>query len=65
MIETRLTPSALRLRRGHAAARGAVSSEGDVLNVRVWNDSVAAVTQGEVADAWFSRYLERPCRLMR
>jgi len=33
--------------------------------VRVWDDSIAAVTQGEVADAWFSRYLERPCRLMR
>jgi uncharacterized protein YcbX len=36
-----------------------------VLNVRVWNDTVAAVTQGEVADAWFSRFLGQPCRLMR
>jgi uncharacterized protein YcbX len=41
------------------------ASEGDVVNVTVWNDTVAAVTQGEVADAWFSRYLGQPCRLMR
>ena len=37
----------------------------DVVDVQVWNDRVAAVTQGDVADVWFSRYLGRPCRLMR
>ena len=40
-------------------------SEGDVIKVRVWNDEVAAVTQGEIADAWFSQFLGLPCRLMR
>lgn len=42
-----------------------LASEGDVMKVRVWNDEVAAVTQGEVADAWFTNFLGRPCRLMR
>jgi uncharacterized protein YcbX len=66
LIETRLTPSALRLKApGMLQLEVPFASEGDVVNVRVWNDSIAAVTQGEVADAWFSRYLERPCRLMR
>jgi uncharacterized protein YcbX len=66
LIETRLTPSALRLKApGMLQLEVPFASEGDVLNVRVWNDSVAAVTQGDVADAWFSRYLGRPCRLMR
>jgi uncharacterized protein YcbX len=40
-------------------------SEGDVVSVRVWNDTVSAVTQGEVGDAWFSTYLGRPARLVR
>ena len=66
LIETRLTPSALRLKApGMLRLEVPFASEGDILNVRVWDDSIAAVTQGEVADAWFSRYLERPCRLMR
>ena len=66
LIETRLTPSALRLKApGMLQLEVPFASEGDVLNVRIWNDSVAAVTQGDVADAWFSRYLGRPCRLMR
>jgi uncharacterized protein len=41
------------------------ASEGDVRRVRVWNDEVDAVTQGEIADAWFSTFLGQPCRLMR
>jgi uncharacterized protein YcbX len=41
------------------------ASEGDVVQVRVWDDRVAAVTQGEIADAWFSSYLGRPARLVR
>ena len=40
-------------------------SEGDVLKVRVWNDEVTAVTQGDIADAWFSQFLGLRCRLMR
>lgn len=66
LIETRLTPSALRLKApGMLLLEVPFASEGDVVNVRVWNDSVAAVTQGDVADAWFSSFLGRPCRLMR
>jgi uncharacterized protein YcbX len=66
LIETRLTSTALRLKApGMLQLEVPFASEGDVVNVTVWNDTVAAVTQGEVADAWFSRYLGQPCRLMR
>jgi hypothetical protein len=66
LIETRLTPSALRLKApGMLQLEVPFASEGDVVEVQVWNDRVAAVTQGDVADAWFSRYLGRTCRLMR
>jgi uncharacterized protein YcbX len=66
LIETRLTGTSLRLKApGMLQLDVPFGSEGDVLSVRVWNDSIAAVTQGEVADAWFSRYLGQPCRLMR
>jgi len=66
LIETRLTSTALRLKApGMLQLEVPFASEGDVLAVRVWNDSVAAVTQGEVADAWFSQFLGQPCRLMR
>jgi uncharacterized protein YcbX len=66
LIETRLTSTTLRLRApGMLQLEVPFASEGDVLDVTVWNDTVAAVTQGDVADAWFSRYLGQPCRLMR
>ena len=66
LIETRLTSTTLRLKApGMLQLEVPFASEGDVLNVTVWNDTVAAVTQGEVADAWFSRYLGQSCRLMR
>jgi len=66
LIETRLTSTALRLKApGMLQLEVPFASEGDVVNVTVWNDTVAAVTQGEVADAWLSRYLGQPCRLMR
>ncbi len=66
LIETSLTSTTLRLKApGMLQLEIPFASEGDVLNVTVWNDTVAAVTQGDVADAWFSRYLGRPCRLMR
>jgi uncharacterized protein YcbX len=31
----------------------------------VWDDTVAAVTQGEIADAWFTSFLGVPARLLR
>jgi uncharacterized protein YcbX len=66
LIETRLTSTALRLKApGMLQLEVPFASEGEVVKVTVWNDTVAAVTQGEVADAWFSRYLGLPCRLMR
>jgi uncharacterized protein YcbX len=66
LIETRLADGALRLSApGMLKLEVPLASEGDVLKVRVWNDEVDAVTQGEVADAWFSSFLGQPCRLMR
>jgi len=66
LIETRLDSTALRLKApGMLALEVPLASEGDVLPVTVWNDTLPAVTQGELTDAWFSRYLGQPCRLMR
>ena len=66
LIVTQLTSTALRLKApGMLQLEVPFASEGDVLEVKVWNDRVPAVTQGDVADAWFSRYLGQPCRLMR
>lgn len=66
LIETTLTSTHLRLKApGMLLLEVPLASEGDVLEVQVWNDRVAAVTQGEVADTWISRFLEQPARLMR
>ena len=66
LIETRLTGTALRLKApGMLQLEVPLASEGDVVEVTVWNDRTAAVTQGEVADAWFSSLLGQPARLMR
>jgi uncharacterized protein len=66
LIETKLTGSHLRLKApGMLLLEVPLASEGDVQEVQVWNDRVNAVTQGDVADAWVSRYLDMPARLMR
>jgi uncharacterized protein YcbX len=66
LIEPRLAGGALRIRApGMLTLEVPLASEGDVMQVRVWNDEIPAVTQGEVADAWFTSFLGRPCRLMR
>jgi uncharacterized protein YcbX len=66
LIETRLTPSSLLLKApGMLLLEVPFASEGDVLEVQVWDDKIAAVTQGEIADVWLSRYLGAPVRLMR
>jgi uncharacterized protein YcbX len=66
LISTQLTPASLLVKApGMLQLEIPFASEGDVLEVSVWNDRVSGVTQGEIADAWFSRYLGRPCRLMR
>jgi uncharacterized protein YcbX len=66
LIETTLTTTHLRLKApGMLLLEVPFASEGDVLDVQVWNDRVAAVTQGEIADMWLSRFLGVPARLMR
>jgi uncharacterized protein YcbX len=66
LIETRITGAALRIKApGMLTLEVPFASEGDILKVRVWDDTIAAVTQGEIADAWFSTYLGTPARLMR
>jgi len=66
LIETRLDSTALRLKApGMLTLEVPLASEGDVRPVTVWNDTLPAVTQGELPDAWLSRYLGQPCRLMR
>jgi uncharacterized protein len=66
LIETRMTGASLRVKApGMLMLEVPFASEGDVLKVRVWDDEIAAVTQGEIADAWFSTYLGTPARLMR
>jgi uncharacterized protein YcbX len=66
LIETRLTATSLRLRApGMLMLEVPFASEGDVVKVKVWDDRVAAVTQGEIADRWFTDFLGAPARLMR
>jgi uncharacterized protein len=66
LIQTRLTGDSLRLRApGMLPLDVPFESEGDVLKVRVWNDELPAVTQGDLADAWLSQFLGLRCRLMR
>jgi len=66
LIETTLTAAHLRLKApGMLPLAVPFASEGDVLEVQVWNDRIAAVTQGEVADTWVSRFLGLTARLMR
>jgi hypothetical protein len=66
LVETRLTPSSLRLKApGMLQLEVPFASEGDVVKARVWDDVVPAVTQGEIADAWFSNFLGVPARLLR
>jgi hypothetical protein len=66
LIETRLTPHSLLVKApGMLLLEVPFESEGEVVTARVWGDLVSAVTQGEVADAWLSRYLGTPARLAR
>jgi uncharacterized protein YcbX len=66
LIGTQLTGAALRLTApGMLTLEVPFASEGDVLRVRVWDDTVDAVTQGDVADQWFSDFLGTRARLMR
>jgi uncharacterized protein YcbX len=66
LIETRLTPKGLLMKApGMLLLEVPLASEGEVVKVRVWDDRISAVTQGEIADLWLSTYLGVPARLMR
>lgn len=66
LIETRLTSSSMLVKApGMLQLEVPFESEGEVVTVRVWDDKVSAVTQGEIADAWFTSFLGRPARLLR
>ncbi len=66
LIETRFAGENLRLTApGMLTLDVPFASEGDVLSVRVWDDTIDAVTQGEVADQWFSDFLGQRTQLMR
>lgn len=66
LIETRFVGDALRLKApGMLALEVPFASEGEVVEATVWDDTVAAVTQGEIADAWFTSFLGVPARLLR
>lgn len=66
LIETRLTADSLRLKApGMLQLDVPFETEGEVVSARVWNDAVAAVTQGTLVDAWFSQFLGMRCRLLR
>jgi len=66
LITTRLTSDSVRLQApGMLTLEVPFASEGEVVEAQVWSDRVAAVTQGEVADAWFSNFLGAPARLLR
>lgn len=66
LIETRFVGGTLRVKApGMLTLEVPFASEGDVVAVRVWDDKVAAVTQGDIADAWMSKFLGVPARLVR
>ncbi|MGZ8993886.1 MAG: MOSC domain-containing protein [Burkholderiaceae bacterium] len=66
LIETRMTGESLRVKAPDMLQLDVpFASEGEVLTVKIWNDEVAAVTQGEIADAWLTQFLGLRCRLMR
>jgi hypothetical protein len=66
LIETRLTASSLLLKApGMLLLEIPFASEGDVVRVRVWDDRVSAVTQGDVAAQWLGSYLGKAARLVR
>lgn len=66
LVETRLTSNSLLLKApGMLLLEVPFESEGDALKVQVWDDTVSAVTQGEIADLWLTNFLGRPVRLMR
>ena len=40
-------------------------AEEDIITVTVWDDTVEAAATNADCDAWFSKFLRKPCRLVR
>jgi uncharacterized protein len=65
-IGTSLTGTALRLSApGMPTLDIAFESAGDAIRVRVWDDELDGITQGELADRWFTDFLGHGSRLIR
>jgi hypothetical protein len=66
LIETSLTSAALWLSApGMPMLDVPFESGRDVIRVRVWDDELDGVTQGELADRWFTDFLGHRARLIR
>ena len=66
LIGTSLTGTALRLSApGMPTLDIPFESAGDVVRVRVWDDELDGITQGELADRWFTDFLGHRARLIR
>ena len=66
LIETKLGSTALRLSTpGMPTLDVPFDSGGDIVRVRVWDDELDGLTQGELADRWFTEFLAHRARLIR
>jgi uncharacterized protein YcbX len=66
LIGASLTGTALRLSApGMVPLEVRFESGGDAVRVRVWDDVLDGITQGELADRWFTDFLGHPARLVR
>lgn len=66
LIETELGSTALRLSApGMPTLDIPFEFAGDVMRVRVWDDELDGVAQGELADRWFADFLGHKARLIR
>lgn len=66
LIETSLMSTALRLSApGMPTLDVPFASRRDLIRVRVWDDELDGVTQGELADRWFTDFLGHRARLVR
>ena len=66
LVEPTTDDGVLRLRApGMPDLTMPVIAEGQTREVVVWRDGCPAVDQGEEVAAWLSRFLGRPCRLVR
>lgn len=67
LVKTALSDDALLLGAGHLPPLSVPLARAQAAprEVLVWNDTVLAFDEGDVAASWFSRHLERPVRLVR